>query len=108
MKHFEELWEACENLHQEVNAQDSVSTIIDELGMKINLYKMIDGRSDLPLEDRQKVKSRTMGEILLTLTQLSLKDNVNVFDALNVARVHRQAEADLKIPPELKLPKKLT
>lgn len=107
MKHFEELWEKCENLHKEMGVAEAVPTIMDELAMKINLYKLLDGKTDLPPEEREKVKSRTMGEILLTLTHLSLKDNINVFEALNIARQYREAENSLQIPKELKLPKKL-
>lgn len=100
--HFEELWEKCENLHQEEGNAEPVHVIMDALSMKINLYKMIDGRTDIPEEDRQKVKSRTMGEILLTLTQLSLKDNINVFEALNIAQQYRSIENS--VPAELRLP----
>jgi len=101
--HFEELWEKGEKLHQDEGSTESVATIIDELSMKINLYKMVDGRIDVPEEERQKVKSRTMGEILLTLTHLSLKDNINVFEALNVAQQHRSAPKT----PKIKLPNRL-
>jgi len=100
--HFEELWEKCENLHKALDHNDSVLTIIDELAMKINLYKMIDGKIEVPEEERQKIKSRTMGEILLTLTNLSLKDNINVFEALSIAQQTR--EKTIKIPKELRLP----
>src|SRR5579871_3021150 len=96
--HFEELWEKCENVHKD--SPDAVPAIVDELSMKINLYKLLDGRIDIPEEERQKLKSRTMGEILLTLTHLSLKDNINVFEALSVAQQHRSAPKT----PKIKLP----
>lgn len=87
--HFEELWEKCENLHQEVNAEASLPVILEELLMKVNLYKAIDAKPEIPEEERQKAKSRAMGEILLTLTHMSLKDNINVFEALGVALQYR-------------------
>jgi len=102
--HFEELWEKCEQLHQSMGTNQPVTSILDELSMKINLYKMISGRIDIPEIEREKVKSRTMGEILLTLTHLSLKDNINVFECLSIAQQVRAAEHELKIPTELKLP----
>jgi hypothetical protein len=102
--HFEELWEKCENLHKELGHDDNVLTIIDELAMKINLYKLIDGKIDVPIEERQKIKSRTMGEILLTLTNLSLKDNINVFESLSIAQQTRAKT--VAIPKELRLPTK--
>ena len=90
--HFEELWEKCEQLQKEVSKESTTPSIIDELMMKINLYKVIGEKTELPIADQQKIKSRTMGEILLTLTNLSLKDNINVFEALNVALQYRTLE----------------
>jgi len=89
--HFEELWEQCENLHQEASGEIAVSMLLDELLLKINLYKAIDAKTDIPEEDRQKAKSRALGEILLTLTHISLKDNINVFEALGIAFQYRSA-----------------
>jgi hypothetical protein len=43
-------------------------------------------------EDVHQAKSRTLGEILMSLTQLSLKDNINVFDALQLALHYRSVE----------------
>ncbi len=85
--HFEELWEKCENLHSEYSESDSVSDIINGLTMKLGLYAAIDQKSETITKDMEKAKSRLMGEILLSLTALSLKDNINVFDALNTAQL---------------------
>lgn len=92
MLHFEELWEKCEKLHEENLSEDKSAVIIDELMMKLNLYKVIDLKTDIPEEERQKIKSRTLGEILLTLTNISLKDNINVFEALSTAFKFRSIE----------------
>jgi len=100
--HFEHLWEESEKLHAHDNS--SISSVIEELLMKVNLYKIIEERTDIPDEERQKVKSRTLGEILLSLTHLSVKDNINVFQALKVANQHRSAEKLAKIPHNLRLP----
>lgn len=89
--HFEELWEKCENLFKN-NPELRVQDVIDELLMKINLYKALDTRTEIPEEERKTLQSRTMGEILLTLTHLSLKDNVNVYEALNMALQYRSIE----------------
>jgi hypothetical protein len=88
--HFEELWVKCEDFFKESNS--STQSVLEELTLKCNLYKVIDSRTEIPEEERQKIKSRTMGEILLTLTCLSLKDNVNVFEALNTALQYRNIE----------------
>lgn len=99
---FEKVWENSEKLYE---GDDSPTTsILDELSMKINLYKMIDSKTDIPDDERQKVKSRTMGEILLTLTHLSLKDNINVYEALSISAQYRSAENFNKIPKELRIP----
>lgn len=89
--HFEELWEKCEQLHQaaDQNNQANTATLLDELMLKVSLYKALDAKTEMPEEDRQKIKSRTLGEILLTLTHVSLLDNVNVFEALSMALQYR-------------------
>lgn len=95
--HFEELWEHCENFHNNANLGASTHSIIDELIMKINLYKAIDEKKEIPDEEYQKIKSRTLGEILLTMTKLSLKDNINVFEALGVALQYRNVDVQTQV-----------
>lgn len=90
--HFEELWEKCESLHKDNAGLDQASALIEELGLKFNIYKVIDQRTDIPQEERQKIKSRTLGEILLTLTNISLIDNIDVFEALSAAFKYRSIE----------------
>lgn len=89
--HFEELWVKCENFFKD-KADIGTQNVLDELALKVNLYKMIDAKTEIPEDERQKIKSRTLGEILLTLTYLSLKDNVNVFEALSIALQYRSVE----------------
>lgn len=81
--HFETLWETCESFHN--GSRTSIGSSIDELILKLNLYKAIDQKTEIPEKDREKIKSRTMGEILFTLTKLSLQDNINVFEAMKTA-----------------------
>lgn len=87
--HFEELWEKCEAFQKDAIGNNTADIMLEELSIKINLYKVIDAKQEIPLEDRQKVKSRLLGEILLTLTGLSLKDNINVYESLNIALQYR-------------------
>jgi hypothetical protein len=88
--HFEELWEQCERLHQEASDQRvPIANLMEVLSLKMTLYQAIDARAELSEEDRQNAKSRTLGEILLTLTHLSLQDNINVFQALATALQYR-------------------
>lgn len=87
---FSELWELCENLQKENSINNNSQNIINELNIKINLYRAIDLKQEIPEEDYKKIKSRLFGEILFTLTSLSFKDNINVFDALNTALINRK------------------
>lgn len=90
--HFEDLWEKCELLHKEFIDKDDTQAIISELMMKLSLYKSFDEKKDIPQEELEKIKSRTFGEILLTLTNLSLKDGINVFDSLATAYKYRAVQ----------------
>jgi hypothetical protein len=97
--HFEKLWEQAEEFQKDGSANAGVQQIIEELMMKISLYKVIDAKTEIPEEDRQKVKSRTLGEILLTLTALSLKDNINVYESLNMALQYRSLDFYVRRDP---------
>jgi hypothetical protein len=90
--HFEELWEKCENFHQESEDKSSPTMILEELMMKVGLYKAIAAQTEIPAEEAAKIKTRTLGEILLTLTNLSLKDNINTYEALNSALQYRSVQ----------------
>jgi hypothetical protein len=82
-RHFEQLWESCEQSFQNTDAE--VGSIINELLIKANLYRAISKQDPKSPEEMEKIKSHLMGEILLTLTHLSLKENINVFNSLTEA-----------------------
>jgi len=88
---FEELWNKSEEFQKNASKETTTQNIIEELLLKLNLYKAIDLKTEIPEEERQKIKSRTLGEILLTFTCLSLKDNINVYEALSVALQYRSS-----------------
>lgn len=67
-------------------------SVAEELVMKINLYKAITEKTKIPTEELHKMRTRILGEILLTLTGLSIKDNVDVFEALATALQYRTIE----------------
>lgn len=79
-KHFEELWVESEKLSE--SDVPSVSLILFELKAKLSVYEALDKSDNIPEEERHKLKSHTFGKILASLTQLSLKDNINSFTAL--------------------------
>jgi hypothetical protein len=83
--HFEDLWVQCEKLHEESVKTDSISSLLDELAMKLNLYRIITDKPGEPSGELQKMKERAMGEVLLTLTKISIKENINVYEALSIA-----------------------
>lgn len=98
--HFEELWEQCELLHQKEINEKTTLVLVDELMMKLKLYQHLDSKTELPPEELQSIKSRTMGEILWTLTKLSMKDNINVFEALGSAlQFHNIGQYNQKYQP---------
>jgi hypothetical protein len=87
--HFEDLWEMCETFHK--NSEGFTQPLdLDELIMKIGLYQSFAKKTNISTEELQKVKSRVLGEILFFLTNLSVRDNVDVFNALLIALKSRQ------------------
>jgi len=86
--HFEELWEKCESFHKDSNPNATAKSFVDELMMKIDFYKAVH-QQEIPEEELRKIKERAMGEILLTLTALSLADNINTYEALASALQYR-------------------
>lgn len=83
INHFEELWESAETLQKEDISDQS--SIVNELIAKLSIYKGLSENQEIPNEERQKLKTHLMGKILLTFTNLSLKDNINTFTALHNA-----------------------
>ena|ERR1017187_8674045 len=83
--HFENLWVECEKLHEESNKRDSAAILLDELMMKLNLYRAIAEKTEGASTELQKMKDRAMGEVLLVLTKISAKENINVYEALSIA-----------------------
>jgi hypothetical protein len=79
--HFEDLWEICEAFHK--NSEGFSHPLdMDELIMKIGLYQSISKKINIPDDELQKVKSRVLGEILFFLTDISVRDNIDVFASL--------------------------
>lgn len=84
--HFEDLWDQCEKFHKENSAEDdSAEEILNQLILKLTLLKTVESNSNLLKQEQEMAKSRLIGEILLSITNLSYKYNVNVFTALKTA-----------------------
>lgn len=82
---FSELWENAEKTLGEEIAISSPEELIKEASAKFNLYSLLSNNNNLSEEDKLRFKTHTFGKILLALTKLSAKDNVNVFIALKNA-----------------------
>jgi hypothetical protein len=78
-KHFEELWETSEKLFDAEKL--NVDSILNELQAKISLYRML-GTGSFDADELMRTKTALMGKILVAMTKLSLKENVNTFLAL--------------------------
>lgn len=90
-KHFEELWEESEKCYKETVGNTTSDSILDELRYKIDFYKSV-AQGNITDEEKQKIKSHLFGEILMTLTQLSLKDNINSYKALQAAIYYKNID----------------
>jgi hypothetical protein len=86
---FEKLWMQCEYLHATTLDKEASDQILDELTLKVKLYQTLGQKFEIPAVELQTIKIRTMGEILLTITKLSSKDDINVYEALEIARQSR-------------------
>lgn len=82
--HFENLWETSEKYYLKSINDTKQNNILDELIYKAELYKSINDK-DISKEEKDKIKSHLFGEILMTLTQLSLKEDINSYKALYLA-----------------------
>lgn len=82
-QHFEQIWEKAEALMSSDAGHRPVSSIISELTAKLSLYQALDANDKIPVTEKSGLKSHLFGKLLLSIAQLSLKDNINVFTALN-------------------------
>lgn len=80
--HFEDLWCKGESVSNQLNSSPDNSPLLEELSLKINLYKTICLNVSMKDEEKQKTKEFIFGEILLSLCGLSYSDNVDVYKAL--------------------------
>jgi hypothetical protein len=79
---FDDLWNQCEELNKNTSANQPLDGVLNELELKVNLYKTLCEKIPPNAEELAGIKSRAMGEILFTLTKLSLRENINVYAAL--------------------------
>jgi hypothetical protein len=78
---FEELWEKCEQALPE----EDTESICQEIDLKLKLLQKINSAQNVDPKDMHGMKSRVIGDLLLSFTKLSRRENVNVFAALGQA-----------------------
>ena len=81
---FNELWENAEKALKEETNLSSSEDLVKEIIAKFKLYSLV-SNSGFAEEDCSRLRSHAFGKILLAITQLSFKDNVNVYAALKIA-----------------------
>lgn len=81
LKTFDQIWEEGESLFQGESTED-LESVLKSLEMKINLFRILSSKKEIPEEDLKSMKFKIIGEILLTMTNLSLIENINVHHAL--------------------------
>jgi hypothetical protein len=78
MKHFEEIWVEAENKLKSETELSTVEQICKEISAKIALYSSFTNYT----EDISFAKNQIFGEIMLLMTQITFKDNIDVYAAL--------------------------
>ncbi len=100
IKHFEELWEQCEDFHKNSLNNSTSQEDLNELSLKFSFYKKLMEKESNE-EGLKKAKSRMMGEILFLLTKFSLKDDVNTFTALKEVLEYKEMEKSISFGKKL-------
>ena len=84
-EHFETIWNKSEELIASEVSKQPTAPIIEELIAKLALYKALDLNDKIPEEEKQKLKTHLFGKLLIALSKLSFKENVNVYTAMKQA-----------------------
>ena len=81
MKTFEELWNDCENSQVQLTSSD-FNSLLDEISLKINMIKNINNKIQ-SVEAKKEAIEFMYGEMLYTMTGISLIENINVYPLMN-------------------------
>lgn len=96
---YDLLYETSEQLYKDDTSD--VGSIIMELMAKLTFYRTLDA-ADLNPEDKLKGKQQLMGNILMTLSHLTLRDNINIYavhqEALRTFRLNKMEKLALSAP----------
>jgi hypothetical protein len=86
---FDQVWEESELISKQLNSDSKPSSIIDEISLKLNLYKSICENESMDSDEKFKTQEFIMGEILFSLSALSYNENINVFKALKTVSKYK-------------------
>jgi hypothetical protein len=81
-QHFEDVWNAAEKNASDDDKSRLVQSLVMELTYKLGLYEAIDLNEQITADEKKKAKEQIFGSLLMTLSILSLKDNIDVFSAM--------------------------
>lgn len=92
MSHFETLWEQAEQLLQAETSISSWDELTQEALAKLHVLVQMKEEifSGSSREELIQLRANVLGKLLLVLSQLSAKDGINVYAALNQAVENRK------------------
>ena len=89
LKHFEDLWNKSEEISQKDISRSTSSQILDELIMKLSLYKSLENRSEsFDNENLSKIREVCYGEVLFLLTNLGRAIEAKLQTACSVGELY--------------------
>jgi phage-related tail protein len=80
IKHFETLWEEAEKLSEKMYGGTATEELVKLISESLTNYFETTQLDSKEIAD--SLKNKHMGEIVFMITALSLRDNVNVYAAL--------------------------
>lgn len=89
VEHFEQLWSVAEDSFKSELDCD-VNEILNKLSLSIRLYKNINDKSS-STQEIKAIKAHLLGELLLEISHLSMKENIDVFNALMASLKFRKS-----------------
>lgn len=79
---FEDIWNTAENKNKLSLFNENINSIIEEIKLKLEMYNNLNNL-DISPEELNKLKTISFGEILFSLSKISLLDNINVAAGLH-------------------------
>lgn len=92
MAHFEDLWEQAEQLLQTETSVSSWDELMQEALAKLHVLAQMKEEtfSGSTHAELVQLRANVLGKLLLVMSQLSAKDGINVYAALNQAVENRK------------------